>query len=188
MRGNLNQTFYEMHRHEILNGDVADYSGAKFPSSTIKKITGSGSSHTGVLVWWRGRLMVLEATGKGVFPVPFSESVNRYNGVVRVHTPVIPFTANELDEMLEYGFLEFGKKYATIKMLLFGWKIFFKKDLDERDAFRQTLKLYCSQYTSKMYNRGHKDLKKNRADRFMSPEDVISSPVIRLRFTVSKRL
>jgi hypothetical protein len=53
--------------------------------------------------------------------------------------------------------------------------------LGERDRLRRENKLFCSQYVAQIYNSIGLDLKKNREDRFMSPEDIARSPLMEKR-------
>jgi len=76
---------------------------------------------------------------------------------------------------------ELGKRYATWKAILLGWKVLFKRDLGERDRLRRENKLFCSQYVAQIYNSIGLDLKKNREDRFMLPGDIARSPLLEKR-------
>jgi hypothetical protein len=57
-------------------------------------------------------------------------------------------------------------------------KVLFKRDLSEKDELRMENKLFCSQYVAQIYNSVGSDLKKNTEDRFMSPGDIASSPLL----------
>ncbi len=65
--------------------------------------------------------------------------------------------------------------------MLFGLKVLFKRDLSKKDELRMEDKLFCSQYVAQIYNSIGLDLKKNREDRFMSPGDIASSPLLEKR-------
>ena len=185
MKGRLNKVFYEHHRHEILDGDIVGYSGEGLVSSAIKLATGSDTSHTGFLSWWNGRLMVLEAVGKGLIVTPFSKNVNEYHGRVKVYKWRIPLTKKEQTNMLEYASWELGEDYSTFGMLYYGLRPVFMWDIDERDEFKRSVRFYCSHWTAKITNKAGRDLKENLADRFMSPDDVVGSKHLDLRFGLS---
>src|SRR5512143_49955 len=73
---------YEDVRSSIRDGDVFMYRVRNLPSRLIQWATRSRYSHAGLAAWWNGRLMVLEAVGKGVVVTPLSANVRHYHGDV----------------------------------------------------------------------------------------------------------
>ena len=165
---------YSTYRTKIKTCDVLLYQGKNWFSRAIRWVIKSPYSHAGLVVWWNDRLIVLEAVSKGVIATPLSQNLSHYKGEVHLYSVL----AKEIDrdKMLKFAQEELGKEYATWKMVLFGIKILLSKDLDKRDELRQAHKLYCSQYVARVYNSEGCDLKKNKADRFMSPNDIANSP------------
>jgi len=174
------RTTYTKRRDEIKNCDILLYQGTHWMSKLIRKLTKSPYSHAGIVAWWGNRLMVLEATGKGVYPVTLSQNLKHYKGEVHLYTLKEKYdvSLHVRDRMLKFAQEELGKKYATWKLILFGWKILFAKDLDKKDELRRANQLVCSHYVSQIYNSEQLDLKKNRADRFTKPGDIGDSPIL----------
>lgn len=177
--GSLN---YNDIRLQIKNGDVLLYQGSGLISWLIKKVTGSKYSHAGIVVWWHNRLMVLEAVGKGIICTPLSRNIGHYQGEVHLYTAREmyqkgdPWTERgKRQSIVEFAQMELGKEYATWKLVLYGWKLLWGRDLDKKDKFRTSNKLVCSQYVAAAYNIVGVDLKEGLADRFTKPSDIAKS-------------
>ncbi len=175
----INALPYEDVRSSIRDGDVLMYRGRNLPSRLIQWATGSRYSHAGLAAWWNGRLMVLEAVGKGVVVTPLSANVRRYHGDVEWFTCVEDIPEPDRNRMIEFAQQELGKEYARWKAMKFGLRILFQKGEKQRDELRRARQLFCSQYVAEVYNSVGKDLKRGVSDRFMSPADVASSPLLK---------
>jgi hypothetical protein len=175
----INALPYEDVRSSIRDGDVLMYRGRSLPSRLIQWATGSRYSHAGLAAWWNGRLMVLEAVGKGVVVTPLSANVRRYHGDVEWFTCVEYVPASDRNRMIEFAQQELGKEYARWKAIKLGLRILFQKGEKQRDELRRARQLFCSQYVAEVYNSVGKDLKRGASDRFMSPADVASSPLLK---------
>lgn len=174
------RTSYSKVRDDIKDCDILLYQGTHWMSRLIRKLTKSPYSHAGIVAWWGNRLMVLEATGKGVYPVTLSQNLSHYKGEVHLYTLKEEYDVSlqVRDRMLKFAQEELGKEYATWKLILFGWRILLAKDLDKKDVLRRANQLVCSHYVSQIYNSERRDLKKNRADRFTKPGDISESPIL----------
>jgi hypothetical protein len=170
---------YEEIRSTIKNGDVLLYRGRSLPSRVIQWITHSRYSHAGLAAWWNGRLMVMEAVGKGVVVTPLSANVRSYHGEVEWFTCVEDIPDADRQRMIEFAQQELGKEYARWKAIRLGLRILFQKDRKQRDKLRRERQLFCSHYVAQAYNAVGKDLKKGVSDRFMSPADVAGSPLLK---------
>jgi len=169
---------YEEVRFQIKNGDVLMYKGKKIFSKLISWLTGSPYSHAGIAVWWNERLMVMEAAMRGVMVVPLSRNIHQHKGNVEWFSYKGEISEEDRLRMVIFAQDELGKSYARWKAVLFGLKILFKRNLSRKDQLRMENKLFCSQYVAQIYNSVGLDLKKDRADRFMSPEDIARSPLM----------
>ena len=174
----MNLEEYQEIRDTINNADILMYKGTTLFSRLIRKVTKSEYSHAGIVAWWNDRLMVLEAVGKGVIVTPISSNISHYKGEVHLYSTKASISANVRSKMLQFAQQELGKEYATWKLILFGIKIIFKKNLDEKDELKRTNKLYCSHYVAQVYNSQGHDLKKGVSDRFMRPEDIANSKLL----------
>lgn len=174
------RTSYNEIRYSIKTCDILLYKGTHWLSKIIRWATKSPYSHAGIVVWWNNRLMVMEAIGKGVIVTPLSQNLKHYKGEVHLYNVEPGLIYDSIrDMMLKFAQQELGKEYARWKMILFGIKILLSKDLDKKDELKRANKLYCSHYVAQIYNAGGYDLKRNKADRFMSPNDIAKSPLLK---------
>lgn len=172
---------YDLIRPHIKNGDVLMFKGKYRSSFLIKRLTESSYSHAGIAVWWNKRLMVMEAVEEGVRIIPLSRKIERYKGEVEWFSCRKEISEEDRLRMVMFAQEELGKSYAKWKTIVFGWKIFFRRKLSDRDEFRQENKLFCSLYVAQIYNVVGLDLRKDRADRFMSPDDIAKSDLLKPR-------
>ncbi len=194
MRSRTQQSFtpaaaveYEVGRPQIKDGDVLMYRGRSLESRIVQWATRSKYSHAGLAVWWNGRLMVMEAVGRGVIVTPLSKNVLSYPGYVEWFTSVEQIPDDQRRRMVEFAQQELGKEYALWRALLLGFRLLFQHDVDTRDRLRREVRLFCSHYVAATYNAVGKDLKKGVSDRFMSPGDVASSPMLKRIGALRKR-
>ncbi len=170
---------YDDFRISIRNGDVLMYRGRSLPSRVIQWVTHSRYSHAGLAAWWNDRLMVMEAVGKGVVVTPLSTNVRAYHGRVELFTCVEEIPDADRQRMIQFAQQELGKEYARWKAIGLGLRILFRKNLEQRDELRRERRLFCSHYVAEVYNAVGKDLKKGVSDRFMSPQDIADSPLLK---------
>lgn len=181
---------YDIVRSHIKDGDVLLFKGRYFVSSIIKTLSFSRYSHAGVVAWWNKRLMVMEADTKGVVVSRLSSKLEKYKGEVEWYAYAEEISKEDRSRMIDFAQKELGKEFATWKAFWFGWRVFLKKTLSAKDEFRRANKLFCSHYVASIYNFVGKDLKKDRADRFMSPQDIANSRKLEKKgvFIVRKRI
>ncbi len=172
---------YDLVRPQIKNGDVLMFKGKYRSSFLIRWLTKSVYSHAGMAVWWNERLMIMEAVMSGVRVAPLSRNIYQHKGNVEWFSCKKETSEEDRLKMIIFAQEELGKSYARWKAVLFGVKVLFKRDLSEKDELRMENKLFCSQYVAQIYNSIGLDLKKNREDRFMSPEDIAKSPLMEKR-------
>ena len=172
---------YEEVRLQIRNGDVIMYKGKNILPRLIRWLTKSFYSHAGIAVWWNERLMVMEAVMRGVRVVPLSRNIYQHKGNVEWFSCKKEISEEDRLRMVIFAQEELGKSYARWRVILFGLKVLFKRDLSITDELRMENKLFCSQYVAQIYNSIGLDLKENREDRFMSPRDIARSPLMEKR-------
>jgi len=131
--------------------------------------------------------MVMEAVGRGVIVSPLSKNVLSYPGYVEWFTSVEEIHPDQRLRMVEFAQQELGKEYALWKAVLLGFRLLFQHDVNTRDRLRREVRLFCSHYVAETYNAVGRDLKKGVSDRFMSPGDVASSPILKRIGALRKR-
>ncbi len=171
---------YAKARKRLKNGDVLLYKGQGPISWIIKKVTKSEYSHSGIVVWWNNRLMVMEARSKkGVIVSPLSRSICGYKGTVEWYTAKKRLTKKERQKMVEYAEIELGKKYNTSLVLVdLIAKLFKITGLGTTDTLGESSKQFCSYYVAQIYNSIGLDLTPNKNDCFMSPDDIARSKAL----------
>ncbi len=165
-------------RDEIKDGDILLYRGERFGSKIIRAVTRSEYSHAGIVAWWHGRLMVLEAMSKGVRAMPISKNIRTYKGKVVWYRVKEPVKAEQREAMLNYAKKELGKDYGRLKMILLGAWLIFKLDTIQRRLLNRRNKLYCSEYVSLVYKAAGIDLEPEIHDLLMTPQDIANSPLV----------
>lgn len=163
------------------------YRGKSLVSRLIRRFTRSKYSHAGLAVWWNERLMVMEAVGKGVIVTSLSANVAHYDGQVEWFTSTQEIPEANRIQLVQFAQQELGKEYDSWKLVLFGLFILLGKSVETRDKLRREQKLFCSYYVAQAYNSIGRDLKQNVSDRFMTPDDITSSPILKRMGTLRKR-
>lgn len=175
----MKQIKYTDARAVINDGDVVLFQGNSVISKLVRLFTRSRYSHSGVVVWWGDRLMVLESTEPEVRVVPLSKRVVQYPSV---HL----FTASDgLSLMLDRKALvvaaqsQLGKKYSVWGMVRLIRR-FFEKIRGVSDPWNPPEKFVCSQFVSFVYRAAGVDLVPGLADKDTTPEDISKSICLRL--------
>jgi len=57
-------------------------------------------------------------------------------------------------------------------------KMLFGAKMDRSDRFKEEPSFYCSQFVAQVYRKVGLDLKKERSDRYMSPDDIANSSLL----------
>jgi len=166
---------YEEARRIMKDGDVLQYQGTGFQSETIKLVTGSEYSHTAVVIWWGNRLMVGEATSRGVFPVFLSENIKHYHGSVYL-LQAKDLTDMQRAEIVDSAKMQFGKEYSTWKLVKFAHHLLWRTR-SKNDKYKAEVDLFCSEFVSSIYNKAGADPAKDLADSYTAPEDFNISPI-----------
>lgn len=183
----LEKLRYDQIRSQIKDGDVLLYKGkgfirSGFVATLVQIVTRSEYSHAGIAVWWNKRLMVIEAVRNGVIVNPLSLSLKRYQATVEWYSCNEEIISDEKRrEMILFAQEELGKSFAVFLAFWFMIKILFIGRFGESDRFQREKRYYCSEFVSNVYTCVGLDLKKERSDRYMSPDDIAHSHLLRLR-------
>ncbi len=163
----------------LKDGDVLLYKGTSFISKIIRWKTKSQWSHAGIVAWWGDRLMVLEATGRGVWPVRLSKNIDKYHGDIHwfQYNGVRPLYVADRKAMIEFAKEEIGKEYPSVWELA---KTFLGKDnTDDKFVFNRKI-IFCSQFVARVYNWRGFDLASKKADDYTTPEDLYAGDLTRV--------
>jgi len=171
-------------RSQIKDGDVLLYKGkgllrSGFVATLVQIVTRSDYSHAGIAARWKNRLMVIEAVGNGVIVNPLSLSLERYHATVEWYSCKEEIISDEKrGEMILYAQEELGKGFAVFLAFWFMIKILLIGRFSKSDRFHREKRYYCSEFVSNVYTRVGLDLKKERSDRYMSPDDIAHSNLL----------
>lgn len=171
------QVGYRDVRETIRDGDIVLFRGKSWPSRVIRWITRSPYSHSGIVAWWNGRLMVLEAVPAGVLVSRLSRVVHRYSGNVELWT-VDPTCETALCRSTALATAQrlIGKGYAKSKLLWIFWRMIRGQRTIDRDPEGDPVSFICSEYVSRVWREAGVDLAAHLSDAYTKPSDLARSP------------
>jgi len=164
-------------RAGIKDGDILLFRGKSWLSRLICWATRSPYSHSAILGWWNGRLMVLEAVPSGVMTSRMSLVVSKYSGKVELWT-----TDEDLArfEVIRTAQLLLGKRYSKFKLFRNLKRLVFGRSRDEPiDPDAAPEDFVCSEFVSRVWRAGGIDLVKDAPDVYTKPSDIAKSPSVR---------
>lgn len=164
-------------RNEIQDGDILLFRGKSWLSRLICWATRSPYSHSAILGWWNGRLMVLEAVPTGVVASRMSLVVHKYSGKVELWT-----TDEALGrfEVLRAAQRLLGKRYSKLKLVSNLTRLLFGRGRDKPlDPEAPPEDFVCSEFVSRVWRAGGVDLAKGSPDMYTKPCDIARSPSLR---------
>jgi len=164
-------------RNDIQDGDILLFRGKSWISRLICWITRSPYSHSAILGWWNGRLMVLEAVATGIVASRMSLVVNKYSGKVELWT-----TDENLSrfEVIHAAQLLLGKRYSKYKLVRNFMRLLLGRGRDEPiDPEAPPEDFVCSEFVSRVWRAGGIDLSKDSPDMYTKPSDIAKSPSVR---------
>jgi hypothetical protein len=168
---------YSAIRTTIQNGDIVMFRGKSWMSRAIRWVTSSPYSHAGVVAWWHGHLIVIEAVSKGISATRLSVVVHEYDGNCELWT-----TDNQLerDAVTAAARNLLGRRYSmwtlvvNLRRMVLG-----KRAGDDVDPRAWPEKFVCSEFVSRVWREGGLDLKPDTSDRFTRPSDIVRSSSLR---------
>lgn len=181
----INEQVYQTVRDQVKNGDLLLYRGKASLSRFIRWVIKSKYSHCGIVVKWNKRLMVIESIGKGgVVVSPLSLNVSKYNGGIEWFTSAEEISHEKRLKIVEFAQDELGTEYNKLKMILFGFGVYFKVRFSRSDKYRAATDFFCSSFIASAFNSIGTDLKENVSDDYVSPKDIAESPALKYLATL----
>lgn len=164
-------------REQIQDGDILLFRGTSWFSRLLRWGMRSPYSHSGILGWWNGRLMVLEAVPTGVMASRMSLIVQQYSGQVELWTTDDPLSRAEVIRAAQ---LLIGKRYSKFKLLRNLRRLIFGRDrVEAPDPEAAPEDFVCSEFVSRVWRAGGVDLSKDSPDVYTKPSDIAKSPSVR---------
>ncbi|MFQ3324024.1 MAG: hypothetical protein ACI90U_001849 [Pseudomonadales bacterium] len=171
---------YQKYREQMKNGDILLFKGSNILSQIIQWRTGSVYSHAGLVVWWNGRLMVLEAMGRGVVVAPISYNLNHYKGDIDYFRPTIELSDTQRLAMVSFAQNQLSKKFGLIKIISFFIKLMAGIKLAKLDSLKPKGKYFCSEYVAQIYNIVGIDLVPDFSESYTSPDKLEKSEYLEI--------
>jgi hypothetical protein len=171
---------YSAIRGEIQDGDILLFRGKSWLSRLICWITRSPYSHSAILGWWNGHLMVLEAVPTGVVASRMSRVVNKYSGQIELWT-----TDEKLArfEVIQTAQLLLGKHRSAFKLLgqlkqrLLGRRRSVRPALEAPEPLSEDF--VSSEFVRRVWRAGGVELATHSPDLPTTPGDIARSPSVR---------
>jgi len=167
---------YADYRDQIQNCDILLYKGTSLVSRLIRWKTKSEYSHAGLVVGWDERLMTVEATGKGVYPIRLSKKIEKYHGSVELWRFNLPTFDADLYDMATFAKDEIGNEYPKWWDLL---KFLGAPNRNDKFKLNQFIEM-CAQLVARTYNYKGYDLVEGLSDEYTTPQALIDGGKIDL--------
>lgn len=164
-------------REQIQDGDILLFRGKSWLSRLICWITRSPYSHSAILGWWNGRLLVLEAAATGIVTSRMSLVVDKYSGKVELWT-----TDSSLSRfnVIYAAQLLLGKRYPKFKLVRNLQRLVFGRNRPgPTDPEAPPDDFVCSEFVRRVWRAGGIDLAKGSPDMYTKPSDIAKSPSLR---------
>jgi hypothetical protein len=172
-RARKGQQAYSEARADIRTGDVLLFRGTSALSRVIQWGSRSVYSHAGFAALWGGRVMVFQSTGRGAEVLPLSTAVGSYDGRVDLYRLAEGARAAVREEALvAAGIALLGRRYATWPLLGLMWRMAQGRFRGRKDAGKDPLEVFCSQYVSHCFRAAGLDLVPDTDDASTSPGDL----------------
>jgi len=167
---------YSEVRSSISSGDILLFQGTKPLSRLIRWGTQSVYSHAGLATWWNGRLMVVQAVGKGAQVIPVSSAVVAYNRQVDWFTLRDEYRgAIDHAKLIDFAIELLGRDYSYLGLLALMGRMLLGTVKSVTDLKKAPGAIFCSQYVSYCYRMAGTDLVRGIADHCTSPADLAAS-------------
>jgi hypothetical protein len=165
------EKLYSEIRKEMKDGDILLFRGNGVLGKLIKWRRKSAYSHAGIVSWWKKRLVVIEAVGKGIIVSPLSKEVKKYDGGIDYFRPTDDISKEKRKEMIHIAQLQLGKEYDVWGLLKLSWKMLWNKPLENNfDEKTIPSKFFCSEFVAFLYEKIGHDLLPNEDILNSSPE------------------
>ena len=180
----VKKVIYREVRKDFKDCDILLFKGKSFYSRVMEWVTHSEYSHSGMVIWWHERLMVMDVTAKGVIVQPLSRKLKGYKGEVDWFGSKKEIHGKERVKMVIFAQEELGKAYALWRVIWLGIKLLLKIKLSAKDYKHSPARLYCAEYVSETYESIGLDLDIHVAGRNTTPGDIAKSPLLEMKGVV----
>lgn len=180
---NEKKVAYEEVRDQVLDADIFMFRGDYKSSKLFRLVDKSYYSHAALALWWRHRLMILQAEGPGIQAVPMSVAVGTYPGRVdwyRLKRDEIPEFDDKLKKLANEAKADLGLPYGFKDLWRNVMRWLTKVKLSDPMTPHA---MYCSEYVERCFRIGGIPLSK-RPDIITMPKHIAESPLIAYQATI----
>lgn len=174
---------YHAVRNEVRDLDIFMFRGDYKSSKLFRLVDRSYYSHAALALWWRERLMILQAEGPGIQAVPMSVAVGSYPGRVdwyRLRRDQVPDFEAKLPRVVNEAKADLGLPYGFGDLLRNLKRWLTKVKLSDPSWPRA---MYCSEYVERCFRVGGIPLS-DRPDIITMPKHIAASPLLEYGATI----
>jgi hypothetical protein len=174
---------YEEAREHIEDADIFMFRGDYKSSKLFRLVDRSYYSHAALALWWRKRLMILQAEGPGIQAVPMSIAVGTYPGRVdwyRLKRDLVPDFEDKLRKLANEAKADLGLPYGVKDLWRNVMRWLTKVKLKDPMSPHA---MYCSEYVERCFRVGGMPLS-DRPDIITMPKHIAESPLITYHATI----
>ena len=170
-------------REQVEDIDIFMFRGDYKSSKLFRLVDKSYYSHAALALWWRNRLMILQAEGPGIQAIPMSVAVGTYPGRAdwyRLKRGEIPDYEDKLKKVAQEAKADLGLPYGVKDL----WRniVRWATHVKLRDPVRPHA-MFCSEYVERCFRVGGVPLS-NRPDVTTMPKHIAESPMIEYQATI----
>lgn len=177
---------YSQVRDEIVDGDVILFRGDAELSHVISDISQSAYSHSGLVLTWYGRRMLLAAEMPQVRAIPLGIMVAKYHGRIDWYKLTPEARAKlDLQSLAIEALVHLGIEYGTGKLFELASHFLLGTNANDDDTHPDTL--VCSQYVSRCFRLAGLDLSP-QSDLATVPGEIAVSPYLCYQATLQKEI
>lgn len=180
---NMKKVPYADVREQVQDIDIFMFRGDYKTSKLFRLVDKSYYSHAALSLWWRNRLMILQAEGPGIQAVPMSVAIGTYPGRAdwyRLKRGEVPDFDNKVMRIAQEAKADLGLPYGYIDLLRNLWR--WATHVKLRDPVMPH-GMYCSEYVERCFRIGGLPLS-DRPDVITMPKHIAESPLIEYQATI----
>ncbi len=170
-------------RDQVQDIDIFMFRGDYKSSKLFRLVDKSYYSHAALALWWRNRLMILQAEGPGIQAIPMSVAVGTYPGRAdwyRLKRDEIPAFEDKLKHIAQEAKADLGLPYGYVDLLRNLWRWATKVKLKDPVWPHG---MYCSEFVERCFRVGGAPLS-DRPDIITMPKHIAQSPLIEYQATI----
>lgn len=136
-------------RDAAVDGSLVLFRGRGLMSSAISWLSGSPYSHAGLVIRWRERVLVAEATYPAMRVTPLSIAVADYDGTADLYAPAVPLEAEVRRRLVGLVLAHLSVPFSVLDLGWLGLYRLIRRRFVEHE--RPEDDLVCSEFVARIY-------------------------------------